>query len=70
MSLSETSFANEDSDTHDIEFNVGDRVVVARGDLNGVEGTVVAFRADARILLSLGHGVYIEVLRFCLKRVR
>ena len=68
MSASETSFANEDSDTHDIDFRLGDRVVVATGDLSGVEGTVIAFRAEARILVSLGHGVYVEVLRFCLKK--
>ena len=67
--LSETSFPNHDSDTHDLSFSRGDRVVVATGHLVGVEGTVVIFRADARILLDVGHGVYIEVSRYCLRKV-
>ena len=69
MSLAETSFANQDSDTHDLSFRRGDHVRVTTGELKGTEGTVVSFRAEARILVSLGCGVYVEVLRFCLTRL-
>ena len=70
MSLSETTFADPDSDTLDLHFERGNRVVVATGDLSGVEGTVVAFRADAHVLVRLRRGVYVEVLRFCLAKLR
>lgn len=70
MSLSETTFADPDSDTLDLHFERGNRVVVTSGDLSGVEGTVVAFRADAHVLVRLRRGVYVEVLRFCLAKLR
>jgi hypothetical protein len=67
--MSETSFGNEDSDTHDLSFRRGDHVRVAVADLGGAEGTVVAFRADARLLIRLRQGVYLEVSRFCVTRL-
>lgn len=69
MSLSDTTFANPDSDTYDLHFERGNRVVVTTGSLTGVEGTVVAFRADAQVLLRMRRGVYVEVLRFCLTKL-
>jgi hypothetical protein len=44
-------------------------VRVAIGDLDGAEGIVVAFRADARLLIRLRQGVYFEVSRLCVTRL-
>ena len=65
----DTYTGTHDSDTCDLSLSLGDRVVVTAGGLNGVEGAVVAFRADARILVELGHGFYIEISRFCIRKV-
>jgi hypothetical protein len=69
MTSTETCFANDDSDTLDFRFSLGDRVVVTIGDLTGTEGTVIAFRADGRVLVHLRRGVYLEMLRFCLEHI-
>ncbi len=54
--MSETTFAGRDCDTDNLTLSRGDRVVLALGDLNGMEGTVIDFRADARVLVGFDHG--------------
>jgi hypothetical protein len=70
MAASDTLAISHDSDTLDLCLNLGDRVEIKTGGLKGARGVVVSFRSDGHALIELSHGVYCEVLRFCLKKVR
>jgi hypothetical protein len=56
------------ADTVALEFKVGDQVCCGVGDVKGLKGTIAAHRAEGRILVRLGGGLYVELPRFCVCR--
>jgi hypothetical protein len=56
------------SDTAALNFQEGENVVCAIGELKGQKGVLVANRADGRVLIRIAQGTYVELPRICLQK--
>jgi hypothetical protein len=67
---SDTHIGRADNDTMCLGFAPGQHVRIAAGLMSGAEATVIQQRPQGRILVRLQPGVYVEILQYCLEKIK
>ena len=63
----DTRLRSADSDTVCLQWSAGQRVRIATGSMEGLEGTIIEQRTAGRVLVRLQGSVYVELHNYCLE---
>jgi len=66
---SDTRIGAADSDTVLLRVSPGERVRLAAGTLDGIDGIVVQNRAGGRVLVRIGEGLNVEIDQYCVEGI-